>query len=200
MSDLHIVILAAGQGTRMKSALPKVLHPVSGRPMVGHVVQTAAALSPASIIVIVGHSADAVQAFLGSRPGRSVRTAGAPAWNRPRAPAGRAAARRTDGHRGPAFGGRAPPEGGDPEPSSRGAPVSRSGRDGRHRFGRTPLRLRPHASGSAGGSHGSSRNATPRRRRSASRKSTAVFTRSTWPRCSTACGLSPPRTPRASTT
>ena len=67
MSDTHIVILAAGQGTRMKSALPKVLHPVAGRPMVEHVVRTAGSLSPASIIVVVGHRADAVQALLGGR-------------------------------------------------------------------------------------------------------------------------------------
>jgi bifunctional UDP-N-acetylglucosamine pyrophosphorylase/glucosamine-1-phosphate N-acetyltransferase len=53
----------------MKSALPKVLHPVAGRPMVEHVVQTASSLSPASITVVVGHRADAVQAFLGGRQG-----------------------------------------------------------------------------------------------------------------------------------
>jgi bifunctional UDP-N-acetylglucosamine pyrophosphorylase / glucosamine-1-phosphate N-acetyltransferase len=69
MSDTHVVILAAGQGTRMKSALPKVLHPVAGRPMIEQVVQTASSLSPASIVVIVGHRADAIQAFLGGREG-----------------------------------------------------------------------------------------------------------------------------------
>src|ERR1044071_7231354 len=69
MSDTHVVILAAGQGTRMKSMLPKVLHPIAGRPMIEHVVRTAGVLSPASITVIVGHRADAVQGFLGDRPG-----------------------------------------------------------------------------------------------------------------------------------
>jgi bifunctional UDP-N-acetylglucosamine pyrophosphorylase/glucosamine-1-phosphate N-acetyltransferase len=69
MSDIHVVILAAGQGTRMKSALPKVLHPVAGRPMVEYVVKTASSLSPASVTVVVGHRADDVQAFLGSRQG-----------------------------------------------------------------------------------------------------------------------------------
>ena len=69
MTATHVVILAAGQGTRMKSALPKVLHPVAGRPMVEHVVQTANSLSPASVIVVVGHRADAVQALLGGREG-----------------------------------------------------------------------------------------------------------------------------------
>ena len=69
MTATHVVILAAGQGTRMKSALPKVLHPVAGRPMVEQVVQTANSLSPASVIVVVGHRADAVQALLGGREG-----------------------------------------------------------------------------------------------------------------------------------
>lgn len=41
MSPLHVVILAAGQGSRMKSALPKVLHPIAGRPMLHHVIATA---------------------------------------------------------------------------------------------------------------------------------------------------------------
>ena len=69
MSDIHVVILAAGQGTRMKSALPKVLHPVAGRPMIEQVVRTAGKLSPASVTVIVGHQAEAVQAFLDGRKG-----------------------------------------------------------------------------------------------------------------------------------
>src|SRR5688572_19244155 len=69
MSETHVVILAAGQGTRMKSTLPKVLHPVAGRPMLEQVVQTANSLSPASIVVIVGHRADAVQALLSGQEG-----------------------------------------------------------------------------------------------------------------------------------
>ena len=47
--SLDIVILAAGQGTRMRSALPKVLHPVAGKSMLGHVIDTARALQPQSI-------------------------------------------------------------------------------------------------------------------------------------------------------
>ncbi|RMF18220.1 MAG: UDP-N-acetylglucosamine diphosphorylase/glucosamine-1-phosphate N-acetyltransferase [Gammaproteobacteria bacterium] len=62
--DLHVVILAAGQGTRMKSSLPKVLHPVAGKPMVQHVVDTARTLSPASITVVYGHGGDQVCAAL----------------------------------------------------------------------------------------------------------------------------------------
>ena len=59
--SLDIVILAAGQGTRMRSALPKVLHPVAGRSMLGHVIDTARALQPQSIQVVIGHGADLVR-------------------------------------------------------------------------------------------------------------------------------------------
>ncbi len=51
---LAIVILAAGKGTRMKSALPKVMHPLAGRPMIGWLLDTAAALSPERVIVVTG--------------------------------------------------------------------------------------------------------------------------------------------------
>jgi bifunctional UDP-N-acetylglucosamine pyrophosphorylase/glucosamine-1-phosphate N-acetyltransferase len=57
----HIVILAAGQGTRMKSTVPKVLHPIAGRPMIERVLATANAVGPASISVVVGHAADLVR-------------------------------------------------------------------------------------------------------------------------------------------
>jgi len=59
--SLDIVILAAGQGTRMRSALPKVLHPVAGKSMLGHVIDTARALQPKSIQVVIGHGADLVR-------------------------------------------------------------------------------------------------------------------------------------------
>ncbi len=61
MADLHVVILAAGKGTRMKSALPKVLHRVAGLPMVEHVLATAAALSPRSTTLVIGHQAETVR-------------------------------------------------------------------------------------------------------------------------------------------
>ncbi|MGC5222898.1 bifunctional UDP-N-acetylglucosamine diphosphorylase/glucosamine-1-phosphate N-acetyltransferase GlmU [Micromonospora sp. DT81.3] len=57
---LAIVILAAGQGTRMKSALPKVLHRIGGRPLVGHVIHTAQSLGAGHIRVVVRHERDAV--------------------------------------------------------------------------------------------------------------------------------------------
>ena len=68
MADLHIVILAAGKGTRMKSSLPKVLHRVGGLPLIEHVIRTAERLKPASITVVVGHQSDAVKAALARRP------------------------------------------------------------------------------------------------------------------------------------
>ena len=59
---LHVVILAAGQGKRMRSALPKVLHRIAGRPLLAHVIDAARALKPDRIHVVVGHGGDAVRA------------------------------------------------------------------------------------------------------------------------------------------
>jgi bifunctional UDP-N-acetylglucosamine pyrophosphorylase/glucosamine-1-phosphate N-acetyltransferase len=59
--SLDIVILAAGQGTRMRSALPKVLHPVAGKSMLGHVIDTARTLQPQGIHVVIGHGAEQVR-------------------------------------------------------------------------------------------------------------------------------------------
>ncbi|KNH44043.1 bifunctional UDP-N-acetylglucosamine diphosphorylase/glucosamine-1-phosphate N-acetyltransferase GlmU [Pseudomonas lini] len=59
--SLEIVILAAGQGTRMRSALPKVLHPVAGNSMLGHVIHTARQLDPQRIHVVIGHGAESVR-------------------------------------------------------------------------------------------------------------------------------------------
>jgi bifunctional UDP-N-acetylglucosamine pyrophosphorylase / glucosamine-1-phosphate N-acetyltransferase len=62
---LHIVILAAGKGTRMKSELPKVLHAVGGAPMVAHVMKATGGLTPDSTTVVVGHRAENVAAAVG---------------------------------------------------------------------------------------------------------------------------------------
>jgi bifunctional UDP-N-acetylglucosamine pyrophosphorylase/glucosamine-1-phosphate N-acetyltransferase len=59
---LAVVILAAGQGKRMKSDLPKVLQPLAGRPLLAHVVSRARALEPSSMHVVYGHGGDQVQA------------------------------------------------------------------------------------------------------------------------------------------
>ena len=69
MSDTHVVVLAAGKGTRMKSAQPKVLHLAAGLPLIEHVLRAADALSPATTVVVVGHMADSVRQALAKRLG-----------------------------------------------------------------------------------------------------------------------------------
>src|SRR6187431_333216 len=64
--QLSVVILAAGQGKRMKSALPKVLQPLAGRPLLKHVIDVAQSLEPAAVSVVYGHGGDAVREALKS--------------------------------------------------------------------------------------------------------------------------------------
>ena len=61
MTALQVVILAAGQGKRMHSDLPKVAHPLAGRPLLAHVIDAARALSPQRLCIVVGHGAQAVR-------------------------------------------------------------------------------------------------------------------------------------------
>jgi bifunctional UDP-N-acetylglucosamine pyrophosphorylase / glucosamine-1-phosphate N-acetyltransferase len=63
---MNIVILAAGTGKRMRSALPKVLHPLAGRPLLSHVIDTARTLRPTRLVVVIGHGAEAVRAAVGA--------------------------------------------------------------------------------------------------------------------------------------
>ncbi len=70
-SPIHVVVLAAGKGTRMKSALPKVLHRAAGLPLIEHVLRAAHSLSPDSIVVVVGHGADRLKEAAGERLGLS---------------------------------------------------------------------------------------------------------------------------------
>ncbi len=58
---MNVVILAAGKGKRMHSNLPKVLHPLAGKPLLGHVLDTARSLSPESLCVVVGHGGEVVR-------------------------------------------------------------------------------------------------------------------------------------------
>lgn len=67
MEARYAIILAAGKGTRMKSKLYKVLHPVSGKPMVEHIINRVSETNPDEIITIVGHGAEQVKAQLGER-------------------------------------------------------------------------------------------------------------------------------------
>ena len=69
MLSLHVLVLAAGKGTQMKSLTPKILHPLAGRPMIERVLDTAALLRPASCTLVVGHRADLVEQALARREG-----------------------------------------------------------------------------------------------------------------------------------
>ncbi|MBW8783903.1 MAG: NTP transferase domain-containing protein, partial [Novosphingobium sp.] len=64
---LAIVILAAGKGTRMKSDLHKVLHPIAGRPMLEHLLASTAELAPERQIVVAGHGREQLEKVLGDR-------------------------------------------------------------------------------------------------------------------------------------
>src|SRR5580765_7043157 len=64
---LHVVALAAGKGTRMKSARPKVLHQIAGRPIIDHVLRTVDQLNAATTVLVIGHGGDEVRGALASR-------------------------------------------------------------------------------------------------------------------------------------
>jgi bifunctional UDP-N-acetylglucosamine pyrophosphorylase / glucosamine-1-phosphate N-acetyltransferase len=64
---LALIVLAAGKGTRMKSDLHKVLHPIAGRPMLDHLLASAGALGAARTVVVAGHGRDQLEAALGAR-------------------------------------------------------------------------------------------------------------------------------------
>jgi bifunctional UDP-N-acetylglucosamine pyrophosphorylase/glucosamine-1-phosphate N-acetyltransferase len=68
MPDLHVVVLAAGKGTRMKSARPKVLHHVAGRPMIDYVLRAARSLAPRTTTVVVGHMKELLKQGLAGYP------------------------------------------------------------------------------------------------------------------------------------
>ena len=69
MKVLEVIVLAAGQGTRMRSQLAKVLHPLAGRPMIEHVLDTVGVLEPAQIHVVVGYQGSEVRAAIGDSAG-----------------------------------------------------------------------------------------------------------------------------------
>jgi bifunctional UDP-N-acetylglucosamine pyrophosphorylase/glucosamine-1-phosphate N-acetyltransferase len=68
-APLHVVVLAAGEGKRMKSALPKVLQKIAGVPMLAHVIAAARALAPAGIHIVYGHGGDQVRAAFAAESG-----------------------------------------------------------------------------------------------------------------------------------
>jgi bifunctional UDP-N-acetylglucosamine pyrophosphorylase/glucosamine-1-phosphate N-acetyltransferase len=75
MLKLAAIILAAGQGTRMKSATPKMLHRLAGRPLIHYAVRAALDAGSSDVVVVVGHGADDVRAYLAEAFGDVVRTA-----------------------------------------------------------------------------------------------------------------------------
>src|SRR5215207_2172029 len=60
MDNLTVIVLAAGGGTRMKSKTMKVLHPIGGRSMIGHVLHAVQAVEPSRVVAVVGHQRDQV--------------------------------------------------------------------------------------------------------------------------------------------
>lgn len=74
MTNTYAIVLAAGQGTRMKSDLYKVLHPVCGKPMVEHVIDHVTDLGADRIVTIVGHGAETVEQALGSKSEYAIQT------------------------------------------------------------------------------------------------------------------------------
>jgi bifunctional UDP-N-acetylglucosamine pyrophosphorylase / glucosamine-1-phosphate N-acetyltransferase len=71
MGDVHVVVLAAGKGTRLRSDVPKVLHSAAGLPLINHILRTAESLHPRSIIVVVGYRAEQVTEAIPKRLGLS---------------------------------------------------------------------------------------------------------------------------------
>lgn len=67
LENRYVIILAAGKGTRMKSKLYKVLHPVAGKPMVEHIIDQVEKTNPSEVVTVVGHGAEAIKNHLGER-------------------------------------------------------------------------------------------------------------------------------------
>ena len=80
---LHVVILAAGEGKRMKSTRPKVLQPIAGKPMLAHVVDAARALRPDAIHIVHGHGGDQVRAAFAAQADLQWAEQAQPAGHRP---------------------------------------------------------------------------------------------------------------------
>ena len=63
-SNVAVIVLAAGAGTRMKSKLQKTLHPIGGRSLLAHAIHAAAAIDPKNIVTVIGHRREQVNLLL----------------------------------------------------------------------------------------------------------------------------------------
>ena len=142
--DLHIVLLAAGKGTRMNSAVPKVLHRAGGLPLIDHVAASAAALKPTSIVVVIGHQTEQLREHLARRPDVARGVAGATARNGACASSGRAVPAGKNGHGPPLVGGRATPARRHRPDTRQPSHEPSGGCHGPDRDRRAAGRLRPH--------------------------------------------------------
>ena len=144
-TDIHVVVLAAGKGTRMKSALPKVLHRAAGLPLIDHVLRAAAVARPhdRSSLSSATRRSSCKSALVGTA-GPVVCSAGAAAGHRARAAAGRAALAARTRNAGAAVRRCAAARRGDARDAGRHARGAAGGRDGPDRGRRPARRLRPH--------------------------------------------------------
>ena len=195
------IILAAGQGKRMKSEKAKVLHEVCGQPMIRYVVDAARGAGAKTIVVVVGYAADQVRAVPPGRARHPLRHPDRAARHRPRRQGLPAAAGRLSRARA------------GPGRRRAAAPAPAAGRPARppaSRPGGLPARAPPSwtippasAASSAtppAGSSASSRNATAPPRNAPSTRSTRAATSSSCPASGTPSTRSAPATPRANTT
>ena len=197
--NVHVVVLAAGKGTRMNSDHPKVLHRLAGRRLLDYVLNSAAALSPQSVTVVIGHAAERVQDAYRTVTG--VRFV----VQEPQLGTGHALLQAEPVLRDAS--GTALLLYGD-VPLLSAATLRRLVEQ--HRADRAAATVvtahveRPYgtaaSSGPTDGSRGSSRNGTPRPPSAVSVRSTLASTRSTSSRCSTPSRASPRRMRNASTT
>ena len=160
----HVVVLAAGKGTRMKSAMPKVLHRAAGLPLIEHVLRTADTINPASVVRRRRPPGGRGQGGARETAGPALCTAGAAARHRPRAAPGRTASGGRDRHGGAAVRRRAAAATAD----ARGAGPAARRASGAAATVLTavvddPQRLRPDRAATTGGSPPSSSTRTRRR-------------------------------------
>ena len=185
---ITVIVLAAGGGTRMKSKTMKVLHPIAGRSMIGHVLTAVGELEPHRVVAVVGHQREQVGPHIQRAAARRrARRAGDPGRHRPRGPGRLGGARPGRPLRHRAGGLRRHPAARGREPAGLRRATTRPPGARQHpvRPGRRPVRLRTRAA---------------RRRRRGDRRSSRRRTRPpSRPRSTRSTAASSPSTPTSST-